>query len=94
MLAEPANGVVRVFRNVIVQPGGRNEWVAISSEAGVIGETLILGIPDVDQSQRQCRFPVRVIESQPVIVDGETRYRIRLHTGELPPVLFEQQVRR
>jgi hypothetical protein len=86
---------VRVFRDVLVQPIGRNEWIAISKEAGVEGETLMLGVPDLERCEAPHRFPVRVVESRPVIVDGEMRYRIRLHTGELlPPVLFEQQVRR
>ncbi len=35
-----------------------------------------------------------VIESRPVMLDGYVRYRIRLQLDELPPILFEQQVRR
>jgi hypothetical protein len=35
-----------------------------------------------------------VIDSQPVIVNGDIRHRIRLQGGDLAPVLFEQQVRR
>ena len=38
--------------------------------------------------------PVRVIDSRPIILDGEMRYRIRLRSATLPPVLFKQQVRR
>ena len=40
------------------------------------------------------RFPVFVIESQPIIVNGDLRHRIRLQGGDLAPILFEQQVRR
>jgi hypothetical protein len=90
-LTEPCEGTVRVFCNVIVHEHGEHEWIAISSEAAVVGETLIL---DVDQGELRRRVTVRVSESRPIVIEGETRYRIRLHDGELPPILFEQQVRR
>jgi hypothetical protein len=88
---EPTDGVVRVFRDVIVRRESDEEWIAISREAAVVGETLVL---DVDEGEERQRFTVCVIESRPVIVDGDMRHRIRLQTNELPPVLFEQQVRR
>ena len=96
MLNEPVTGVVRMFRDVIVRQQGSHEWIAISREAAVTGETLLLDLPDLDDGDGDPgrRFPVCVIESRPVIVDGEMLHRLRLHTGEPAPILFEQQVRR
>jgi len=95
-LTEPADGLLRIFPDVVVQQTARTEWVALSYEAAVIGETLVLDVVPADAAAgatRQ-RFLVSVIESQPVIVDGELRYKIRLQDGDREAVLFEQQVRR
>lgn len=92
-LTEPTDGAVSVFRDVIVRRNG-DEWIAISREPAVAGETLILDVLDVENGQVVHRFPLCVIESRPVIAGGEMRYRIRLRTGLLPPVLVEQQVKR
>ena len=88
---EPVEGVLRVLRDVIVQRSGDHEWIAIGREPAVVGETLML---DVDDGEFRHRLTMCVIESRPVIVDGDMRHRIRLHNDELPPILFEQQVRR
>ena len=90
-LTEPANGTVRTFRDVIVNYSGDEEWIAICREPAVPGETLLL---DIDDGEMLNRFTVCVIESRPVIVDGDMRHRIRLAINELPPILFEQHVRR
>jgi hypothetical protein len=90
-LTEPCESSVRVFFDVIVQQSGDVEWIAVSRQAAVVGETLIL---EIDEDGRRRRIPVCVIESRPVIVDGDTRHRIRLHSGEFPPIPFEQQIRR
>ena len=63
-------------------------------EAAVPGETLILDIVPRGTNELHHRLPVRVIESRPVILDGDLRYRIRLHSDMAAPVLFEQQIRR
>ena len=88
---EPVESVLRVLRDVVVQHNGDQEWIAIGREAAVVGETLLL---DVDEGEIRHRLTMCVIESRPVVLDGDMRYRIRLHSGELPPVLFEQQIRR
>jgi hypothetical protein len=95
-LTEPANGTVRVFPDVIVQQNGDDEWIAISREAAVTGETLVLdiAIQDPDVGELRQRHSVWVIDSRPVVVDGDMRYRIRLQAGALASMLFEQQVRR
>jgi hypothetical protein len=95
-LNEPIAGVVRMFRDVIVRQHGSDEWIAISREAAVTGETLLLDLPDHEDSDGDPgrRLPVCVIESRPVIVDGEMRHRLLLHVSEPAPILFEQQIRR
>ena len=95
-LTEPAEGVLRIFPDVTVQQSGGDEWIALSREAALTGETLVLDVVlgDVDAEEMRQRFPVYVIDSQPVILEGDVRHRIRLQGGDLAPILFEQQVRR
>jgi len=88
---EPVDGTLRVLRDVIVHRTGDQEWVAIGREPAVVGETLML---DVDDGDTWHRLTMCVIESRPIVHDGDMRHRIRLHNDELPPILFEQQVRR
>ena len=95
-MTEPADGVLRMFPDVVVQQSDGDEWIALSREAAVTGETLVLDVvlTDADVGDMRQRFPVYVIESQPIVVNGDVRHRIRLQGGDLAPVLFEQQVRR
>ena len=95
-LTEPADGVLRIFPDVVVDQGTGDEWIATSREAALAGETLVLDIEvmDPDFGELRQRFPVYVIDSQRVIMDGDVRHRIRLQGGDLAPILFEQQRRR
>jgi hypothetical protein len=68
-------GMLRILRDVIVQRSTNNEWIAISREPGVTGETLVL---DLGSAEVPVRFTVRVLESRPVVVDGRVRHRLRL----------------
>ena len=86
---EPVEGVLRVLRDVMVYRESDHEWIAIGREPAVVGEILMLDVEDEDVRLTMC-----VIESRPIVHDGDMRHRIRLHSGELPPVLFEQKVRR
>ena len=92
-LTEPADGVVRFYRDVIVERHG-DEWIAIGREPAVTGETLVLDVLDLDEGAPQGRFVLCVIESRPVIVDGDVRYRIRLHEGESSPAWFDEPIAR
>ena len=67
-------GVLRVLRDVVVHRNAVNELVAISPEAGLPGElvTLHLGA-HADVPSR-----VRVVESRPIVVNGQLRHRLRL----------------
>ena len=77
--------------DVIVQKNGYCEWIAISRQPAVVGETLIL---EFDEGGRSEQLAMCVIESRRVVLDGDTRHWIRLRATDYPPVLFEQQIRR
>ena len=95
-LTEPADAALWVFPDVIVQQGADDEWIGISRQPAVAGETLVLDVLQFDEVEGEIRrrLPVCVIESRPVIVDGDMRHRIRLHGGITASVRFEQQARR
>jgi hypothetical protein len=95
-LSEPAAGALTVFPDVVVQQGGDDEWIGISRQPALAGEMLVLDVlqPDAVEGEIWRRLPVCVIESRPVIVDGDMRHRIRLHGGITASVRFEQQARR
>jgi hypothetical protein len=77
-----SEGHLRIPRDVLLQVapiprsgsnGARGgELVAISREAGVVGEQLTLGI--VGREEGPCSM--RVIESRPIVVDGTMRHRV------------------
>src|SRR5262245_56350110 len=89
--AQPTNGIVGHWSDVIVQRHGDSEWIAIGLRAGVIGETVIL---ECDEDSGPERMAMCVVESRPFVVHGDTRHWIRLQATDLPPILFEQQIRR
>ena len=43
-LTETSEGTMRLFPDVMVEPDGDEEWIAMGREAAVPGETLILDI--------------------------------------------------
>ena len=53
-LTEAAEGTVRVFPDVIVEPHGDGQWIAMGREAAVAGETLILDIVLLDSTGASC----------------------------------------
>ena len=85
-----------MFPDVIVQQHGPDEWTGIGRQPAVAGETLVLDVAHFDAVEGEIyrRLSVCVVESRPVIVDGDMRHRIRLHSGIMASVQFEQQVRR
>jgi len=88
---KPAECAVHLFYDVVVKWNAADEWIAVSREPAFAGETLLL---DVDDGEQRNQFTAYVIESSPVIVEGEMRHRIRLQDARLQTALFEQQVRR
>ena len=72
-----------MYPDVIVEPNGTDEWIATGREPAVAGETLILDVVLFDTGVGELRhsLPVCVIESRPIILDGDMRHWIRLHGG-------------
>ena len=95
-LVEPAEGSLRLFPDVVVKKDADGEWSGISRLPVGPGETFLLDVAEVDSIDRQVRrrVPVCVIDSRPVLVDGEVCHRISLHAAVLESVEFEQHVRR
>jgi hypothetical protein len=90
------NGALSVFPDAVVREDTEGQWVGISRQPAAVGDTFLLDIVQVDSLEGAVprRVPVRVIESRPVLIDGEVHHHIRLH-GSVPAyVPFEQQVRR
>ena len=90
-VAEPTDGVLRRLSNVIAHRNGDHEWIAISRQAAVVGEALIL---EINEGGRQQELAVCVIESRRFVLDGDACHWIRLQATDPHPVLFEQQIRR
>jgi len=88
---EPTYGVVHGFCDVVLQRNSETDWIAISRQPAVAGETLIL---DIEEGGWPQHLTVSVVESRPVILRGDMRHRIRLQLGDASPILFDQQVRR
>ena len=89
-------GSLRIFPDVVVKKDGAGEWSGISRLPVGAGETFVLDVVEADPADGAVRrrVPVCVVESRPVLVDGEVCHRIRLHTGQVSSIEFEQHVRR
>lgn len=79
-VATPWDGAMRVLRDVVVDRVERDELLAISHTAAVIGEVMTL---DLAGAAGSLVLRVRVVESRPVIIEGAVKHRIRL--GLLQP---------
>jgi hypothetical protein len=92
----PGDATLTMFPDVVVHEDARGEWVAISRQPAAAGETFILDVVQVDslEGARSRRVPVRVVESRPVLIDGEVHHHIRLHGSVPASVPLEQEVRR
>jgi hypothetical protein len=90
------NGALQIFPDIVVQQADLDEWIGVSRQPAETGETLVLDVLQFDaiEGEIRRRVPVCVIESRPVIVDGDMRHRLRLHSGTMASVQFERQVRR
>ena len=74
-IASSAEAVLRVLRDVILERADGDEIAVISRDAGVVGEHQTLEIVGMDS---RLTYGVRVVESRPVVVDGNVRHRLRL----------------
>ena len=88
-VATPWEGTVRVLRAVVIDRVGLNEFVAVSHAAGVVGEEMSL---DLIAAEKTHELRVRVVASQPVIIENMLRHRIQLSlvsasdAASLPPL--------
>jgi len=80
-VVQSPDGVLRVMRDVVVQSVAHNEVIAISREPGLLGEAVTV---DVSAEQPGSGMHARVVESQPVVVNGTVRHRLRLETIGTP----------
>lgn len=69
-----AEGVLRLWRDVVGYRTDSGEYLVISGEGRRKGEELSLYLA----SRRGEPIPVRVLDSRPAILDGSVRYRLRL----------------
>jgi hypothetical protein len=81
-VASPWSGAIRILRDVVVDRMERDELLAVSNAAAVVGEALSL---DLIGGGRNIAIKVRVIDSRPVIIDGTVRHRLRLALPEAEP---------
>ena len=81
-VANPWSGAIRILRDVVIDRTERDELLAVSNAAAVIGEVLSL---DLIGGGQNVAMKVRVIDSRPVIIDGTVRHRVRLALPDLEP---------
>jgi hypothetical protein len=74
-VTNPWVGAIKVLRDVVVSRIERDELLAVSNVAAIVGETLSL---DLIGDGQAVALKVRVMDSRPVIVDGAVRHRVRL----------------
>ena len=67
-------GMLRVLQDVVVQNTRPDHTIALSREPGVIGETVSVQFPQDNSDVR-----AKVLESQPIVIDGNVRHQLRLH---------------
>jgi hypothetical protein len=81
-VANPWSGAIRILRDVVIDRTERDELLAVSNAAAVIGEVLSL---DLIGGGQNVAMKVRVIDSRPVIIDGTVRHRVRLALPDAKP---------
>ena len=68
-------GMLRVLQDVVIQNTRPEHTIALSREPGVLGELVAVRFPQRDDTS----VWARVLESQPIVVDGSVRHQLRLH---------------
>lgn len=69
-----AEGVLRVWRDVVGHRTDAGEYLVVSDEAGIKGECLTVYFAGRESKP----IPVRVVDSQPIICDASVQYQLRL----------------
>ena len=69
------------MRDVLVQSVARDQVVAICREPGVLGEAVTV---ELSTEEPRSSVAARIVESQPVMMNGTVRHRLRLETVGTP----------
>jgi hypothetical protein len=69
-----AEGVLRVWRDVVGHRTDTGDYLVVSNEAGVKGERLTVYFTSAEQRP----IAVRVVESQLIVRDGSVQHQLRL----------------
>jgi hypothetical protein len=77
MIADGAEGVLRLARDIGLHERTDGDWTAISREPGVIGD-----IVRVDLLNEAVTVAARVVESRPMVTEGAVRHRLWLRKLE------------
>jgi hypothetical protein len=67
--------MLRVLQEVVIQTTRHDHTIALSREPGVLGELVTVQFPH----RLDSNVWARVLDSQPVVVDGSVRHQLRLH---------------
>ena len=67
-------GILRVLRDIVVQTTTTEHIVALSGEPGVVGEVVSVQL----RAEETHSVPARVLESQPIVLNGTVRHQLRL----------------
>lgn len=73
MIADGAEGVLRLARDIGLHERHDGDWTAVSREPGVIGEIVL-----VDLLDEAVTVAARVVESRPIVTEGAVRHRLWL----------------
>jgi hypothetical protein len=69
-----ADGVLRLWRDVVGHRTGNGDYLVVSNEAGLKGERLTVYLASGEQQP----IPVRVVDSRPIVRDGSVLHELRL----------------
>jgi len=73
MIAEGAEGVLRLARDIALHERRDGDWTATSRDAGVLGEVVLIDLLD-----EGITLTARIVESKPIVIDGAIRHRLWL----------------
>ena len=68
-------GVLRVLREVVIQSATDSQIIAVSERPGVLGEVVAVKLA----AQEPASLHAQVLESHPIVVDGNVKHQLRLH---------------
>ena len=67
-------GMLRVLQDVVVQNARPDHTIALSRVPGVVGALVSVQFPQDDSG-----VLAKVLDSQPIVIDGNVRHQLRLH---------------